>query len=340
MRTVWKILPLLLAVLLTQQAAAQAPLQAPPGLGNSGKRGFADYLLSDYHRAFAQSPSGSWGYAAARRTPAEAAERAVEICQRRGATCKVVTINDRAVADGAIPDASAWPPPAANVGELRAPAGFIWHGAAKARGAIVWSHGVAPGWAASWATSVPRYVRRFNAAGWDVWRFDRDPRYDTIDWATGKLLEGVTGLRQAGYGRIIASGQSRGAWHSINALRTASAIDAVIATAPAAHGTSEGSVKVLRGFDDFRLMLGRIENRKARVAIFTFDKDDYDPDPAARGALARAEFDRFGNATFIAARPAGLEGHSIGSSSEFDAKFGACLLRFVDSSAPGPFACR
>ena len=336
---VWRVLPLLLAGLLTQQAAAQAPVQAPPGLGNSGKRGFADYLLGDYHRAFALSPGGAWGYATARRTPAEAAERALEFCQRQGATCKVVSVNDRALADGAIPDASAWPAPAANVGELRAPAGFIWHGAAKAKGAIVWSHGVASGQAASWATSVPRYVRRFNAAGWDVWRFDRNPRYDTIDWATGKLLDGVAGLRQAGYQRIVAAGQSRGAWHSINALRTPGAIDAVIATAPAAHGTSDGAAKVLRGFDDFRLMLGRVENRTARVALFTFDKDDYDPDPVARGDLASAEFGKYGNATLIAVRPAGLDGHGIGSSAEFDTRFGDCLLRFVDSRAPGPFTC-
>jgi hypothetical protein len=183
-------------------------------------------------------------------------------------------------------------------------------------------------------------VRQFSNDGWDVYRFDRDPRYDRLDWATRKLSEGVRLLRAAGYRRVIAAGQSRGAWHSLEALREDGLLDGVIAAAPARHGTWDRSSTVgVSGLDDYRTLIRRIAGAHVPVALFVFTNDPYDPDPATRAAYAREQLGAGGTPLLMIDRPSGLTGHSGANGAVFNRRFGACVLGFVATPSTGPAAC-
>jgi hypothetical protein len=181
-------------------------------------------------------------------------------------------------------------------------------------------------------------VRRFSNAGWDVYRFDRDPRYDRLDWAIRKLTDGARQLHAAGYRRVIAAGHSRGAWHSLEVLREPGVLDGVIAGAPARHGTwSQSGTVGLQGLDDYRSLIRAIADAHVPVALFVFTGDPYDPDPAERAAYARARLDAGGTPLLVIERPDGIAGHHGAEGAAFNQRFGACVLAFMEAPA-GPAA--
>ncbi|HYZ34717.1 MAG TPA: hypothetical protein VE684_20835, partial [Crenalkalicoccus sp.] len=62
---------------------------AVPYLGAEGRADYARFLDQATPRAFAISPAGAWGWAAALETPAATAARALEICDRWGQPCRL-----------------------------------------------------------------------------------------------------------------------------------------------------------------------------------------------------------------------------------------------------------
>jgi pimeloyl-ACP methyl ester carboxylesterase len=71
---------------------AGVELKAPSQLNDSGRKAFADYLVSAPHKAFAVSPQGNFGWRTGRRTVEEARSGALENC--KSTACRVVVVDD------------------------------------------------------------------------------------------------------------------------------------------------------------------------------------------------------------------------------------------------------
>ena len=163
-------------LLLGAPAAAQAPLlELPdtPGLRDADRANIARFLTMNTPRVLALGPNGAFGWQAV--SPADALEsRALESCQRRsgGAPCWIAARDLSVTLPG-----QAWspaPPPAtARISywshEFVADERFLWWGPERAAGVLVWGHG-RRGVADSRGAQPQSWTRRFNNAGYDVWR--------------------------------------------------------------------------------------------------------------------------------------------------------------------------
>ncbi len=210
-------------------------------------------------------------------------------------------------------------------------------GPARARGAVVWNHGRSLD-SEDYLAPTPPYLRALRDGGWDVFRFDRLRDSDTLSASSRRLVAIVTELKHRGYRRIVLAGQSFGAFLALMAADEASAVDAVIATAPAAFGDFQ------EFYDTWRLNAARLyplldRLKRARVMLFFFHGDDFDP--GGRGIEARAILARRGLGFAVVDQPAYLTGHWIASSGAFLRRFGDCIRDFVDDDGlHGEFSCR
>jgi pimeloyl-ACP methyl ester carboxylesterase len=210
-------------------------------------------------------------------------------------------------------------------------------GSRHAKGVVVWNHGrsLADDDARS---PTPLYLRALREAGWDVLRFDRPRAGDTLDHSAQQLVGIVAQLKKQGYRRITLAGQSYGAFLALMAADQSDAVDAVIATAPAAYGDFEEFYGTWR-LNATRLypLIERV--KRARVMLFFFHGDDFDP--GGRGEASRAILARREIGFAIVDQPAYLVGHWISASGAFLRRFGDCVRDFADADAlRGEFRCR
>ncbi|BAI72215.1 hypothetical protein AZL_015770 [Azospirillum sp. B510] len=204
-------------------------------------------------------------------------------------------------------------------------------GPAKARGAVVWSHGRSVESEDSEAPT-PLYMKALRDAGWDVYRLDRMRVSDTLPNSSRALAGYSEALKAKGYRRVALAGQSFGAFISLIAAGQTNAVDAVIATAPAAYGNFTES------FDSYRENAAQLwpilrEVRRARVMMVFFHGDDFDP--GGRAEPARGILAQRGLSSLIIDQPALLTGHGAANTGLFVRRFGACIVRFAEE-APGP----
>jgi pimeloyl-ACP methyl ester carboxylesterase len=215
--------------------------------------------------------------------------------------------------------------------------GTIVLGPAHAKGAIVWSHGRSID-AEDSLTPTPSFVLMMQEAGWDVLRFNRLRVDDTLPASSAVLARAANELKAAGYRRVVLAGHSFGAFLSLIAATRSDAIDAVIATAPAAWGNAIDNpdtyqLNATRLFD----LLGRV--RHARVALAFFQGDIFDPGGRA-GISARLLSNR-GLPYLVIDRPAGLVSHWAVDQPGFGQRFAPCLEAFAeDDAARGALDCR
>ncbi len=202
-----------------------------------------------------------------------------------------------------------------------------------ARGALVWVHPFAR---EAPAPAAPEFAARLQAEGYDLWRFDRAGGPDPLVEGAARLAAGTAALRARGYRRVVLLGESRGAFIMLVALDSPGLADAVILAAPAAHGRS--AARRPQALADFAQTL-EAAAPGPRLALFLFDDDAWDPDPAARAALFRTAAARLGGPALLVDRPAAPTGHGGLQAPEFDALFGACLARWLDFDGPAPAAC-
>ena len=204
---------------------------------------------------------------------------------------------------------------------------FVPRGPAEAAGAVVWLHQSYNVQEEADGPPEAPWVARLAGSGFDVWRFDREPGHDPLAAGGEHLLEGLAGLRAAGYRRVIVAGHSRGAFIALAALARPDLADAVAAVQPAAHGTSAARRQV--ALADFAACLRAA--RGVPLALVLLRDDAFDPDPDARAALARAA----GIPLLLIDRPPEPTGHMGGFGPEFDARFGACLAGFLTHPVSG-----
>ncbi|WP_052388836.1 alpha/beta hydrolase [Belnapia moabensis] len=290
------------------------------------------------HAAFALAREASgrsaWGYANAAPTPEQAQAAALANCRRVlgpvQAECRILA-SDAGLAGGpSIPLAQG------GIGPFRWAPMLLRRGPQAARGVVIWSHGYGGPERDYRTAPTPGFVSILNDAGWDVLRFDRNPAEDALYTSLPRLTDGLQAVRAAGYRRIILGGQSRGGWQSIMAASAhPGLVDAVIATAPAAHGEASRANNLASGLEDFRRLLAGLPPGGPRLAVAIFDGDDFDPDPEARARLLEEAAQRR-PAPVLALWPAGsqptpIRGHGGGTDWRFTTLYGACLLTLADA---------
>lgn len=314
--------------------AAVLNADAVPHVGVAGRNDYKRFLQQATPRAFALSPDGAWGWAAALDTPEATDARALEICSSWSAGGCRVYARDLAVV---WPGRESGPPPAREAvlssgagWSLVADERFFWQGPGAARGAYLWAHGRAAGGQDSRGGQPQPHVRVFNNAGYDVLRFDRAPATDETDAAAAWMRSALSELRAQGYDRIVVGGQSRGAWNALQALQQPGLADAVVAVAPAAHG-ARGSAAWAWALDDLRQVVKAARSPLARVVVANFTGDEFDPDPEGRARIFRGLASPQVAALLFLDRPQGLDGHGAGADARFTQRYGACLLEFIES---------
>ncbi|MCB4823399.1 alpha/beta fold hydrolase [Roseicella aerolata] len=313
-------------------------IAAVPHLGREGREDYASFLLQATPRAFALSPEGAWGWAAALPTAAATEARALELCASWGGGGCRIYARDLAVV---WPGRESPPPPVPDATPIKAGPGwtlvpdgrFLWQGPQAARGAYVWAHGRAAGGQDSRGSQPQPHVRVFNNEGYDVLRFDRAPATDETDIAADWLRNALQVLRAQGYARIVMGGQSRGAWNALQVLDTPGLVDGVVAIAPAAHG-ARGSPAWAWALEDLQRIVTAARSPTARVVVANFAQDEFDPDPGGRATLFRSlATPKIGSLLFLD-RPNGLVGHGAGADWRFTQSYGECLLHFIERQAP------
>jgi pimeloyl-ACP methyl ester carboxylesterase len=204
-------------------------------------------------------------------------------------------------------------------------------GVEHAQGAVIWSHGRSLQKECS-LVPTPDYIAAFRVAGWDTFRLNRPSVTDTLPDSASALASEAEALKRQGYRRVVLAGQSFGGFISLIAAGRSDAIDAVIATAPAAYGSVQSNPGGY-GLNASQLyeLLGAV--RRAHVALFFFDGDIFDP--GGRAPIADEILHARGLTHLVVDRPAGLPTHWASISPEFAAQFGSCLVAFAAGGAAG-----
>ena len=194
-------------------------------------------------------------------------------------------------------------------------------------GVIVWNHGRSLTVEDS-ESPMPPFLRVLREGGWDVLRFDRPRDSDTLIDSTRRLIDHVAELKHKGYRRVALAGQSFGAFLALMAADASDDVDAVVATAPAAFGSFDEFYESWR-LNAIRLypLLERV--RRARVMLFFFHGDDFDP--GGRGERSRAILAERGLGFAVVDQPAFLVGHWASSTGLFLRRFGRCIRDFLDA---------
>jgi dienelactone hydrolase len=199
----------------------------------------------------------------------------------------------------------------------------------KAKGVVVWNHGRSVSSEDS-LSPTPYYVSTLQEAGWDALRLNRMRDGDTLQDSSRALVRYVQQLKERGYAKVVLAGQSFGAFLSLMAADASEQVDAVIATAPAAYGSfSEFYDSWRRNATNLYPLLDGV--RRARIMLFFFHGDDFDP--GGRGERAREILGARGLEHMVIDQPAALTGHWAASTGLFVRRYGDCIRNFIEAPA-------
>jgi hypothetical protein len=305
---------------------------AVPYLTAQGRASYADFLLANLPRATVVASNGAYGWYSGGGANDDVRGRALRSCGDKGGTDCAIYAEDLQVVWPGRPPAALTPVPGPLIegrdyGFVPDPR-FFWHGPQTARGVFVWGHGKTGGGEDLREGQPQAYVRAFNNAGFDVVRFVRAPSADYADEAAEWLRKGLAALRQKGWRMVVAGGQSRGAWNSLQILDTSGLADAVIAVSPASFSNQTMQEADLYG------ILHADRSPAARVAVVQFKGDIFVRDMPGRIAMLHGLLPSRASAVLVIDQPEGITGHGGGNGSDFARKFGPCLLHFVIDPVP------
>src|SRR5438105_7617003 len=168
-------------------------------------------------------------------------------------------------------------------------------------------------------------------------RFDRLSHGDTLNDSTKRLVDYTTQVKYAGYKQVFLACQSFGAFLALMAADSSHEVDAVIATAPAAYGSFDDF------YDSWRLNATKLyplleQVKRARIMVFYFHGDDFDP--GGRGERSRAILSERGLGYSIVDQPAYLSGHWASSTGLFLRRYGNFIRDFsTNDKLTGELAC-
>lgn len=200
--------------------------------------------------------------------------------------------------------------------------------------ALLWLHAHYSGEA---PPDPPTFADRLLDQGWDLWRFERPPSADAAQdrfGASDPIGAGIRGLQEAcrslggRYRTLAVLGESRGAFIALAALHTGLQADALLAIAPAAHGTRvERRPQALADFE--AAMHGCVAGRLKRLGLVLFAEDPYDPDPAARARSFLAAARNCRVTPLLIDQPPQPRGHGAVRDPAFDRLLGERLASFL-----------
>ncbi len=211
-------------------------------------------------------------------------------------------------------------------------------GADKAKGVILWSHGVS-GKNQQWHVPPPEVIRDFARDGWDVVKIQRNNLHEAGWSASGTrhvshLVQRIAKARTDGYRHVIAAGQSYGGAISLEASARTDQLFGVMAFGPG-HGSDacgpNAGFSSARISDNLqRILTDAIEAAKApRINVVMADGDECqgfnEPSALIRAALRKT------SASFVhldATMP--VRGHGVAATEQFRRWYGPCLIRFFD----------
>jgi pimeloyl-ACP methyl ester carboxylesterase len=208
-------------------------------------------------------------------------------------------------------------------------------GPAKAKGAIVWSHGRSVTSEDS-LSPTPSYMAVLRQAGWDTFRFNRLRDGDTLPDSARVLVDDVAMLKGQGYQKVVLAGQSFGAFLSLMAADASDNVHAVIATAPAAFGSFQDFYESWQA-NATRLYPLLETVRSARIMLFFFHGDDFDP--GGRGERAKAILAEHNIDNLVVDQPPLLTGHWASTTGLFVRRFGECMRNFIEAESSASVAC-
>ncbi len=237
--------------------------------------------------------------------------------------------------------AQPYDPPASNFTAYWEVPGFRDHpylGPEKARGAVLWSHGVA-GQQIQYTAPPPDVMRDFARAGWDIIKIQRNNTHEH-GWSTSGtkhvtyVVERARTARADGYKRVIAAGQSYGGAISLEASARSEDFFGIIAFAPG-HGSdacgANAGLSYRRIADNLQRQLSDsiLAARAPRIVVLMADGDECqgynEPSRIILEALQRIP-GKF--LQFDASMP--VRGHGAAATGQFRAWYGKCLLEFLD----------
>jgi hypothetical protein len=349
----WKGFVAALAALIGLVAApishAQAPaapiLEAPAilGLPEASHASVQRFLNLNTPRVLAFGPNGVFGWQAGGGDAAFVEKTALTNCERRaGPGACTIALRDLAIVKPGREWAPVPPPDGVAITSAHHATlpdeRFIWWGPERARGVLVFGHGK-QGLEDLRGRQPQSWTRHFNNAGFDVWRFDREPSADSARRAAAWLRDSLAELRGRGYRQVIVAGQSRGGWNALMVLNRPGLADVAIAIAAAAHGRpSEDNNRLHAQIAELEaLMTAAAGAGRTRLAVADFRDDPFMAEPAKRAEILRRERERFAGFLLID-RPEGVTGHGAGGTTAFNDRYGACLLRFATAPRP-PSSC-
>jgi hypothetical protein len=242
-----------------------------------------EFLGERFNRAIAVSQGGgyrvSWGW----RKLEDATTDALRNCRdRTGSDCSLYAENMQITYPGL-----EYKLPELNVkfGDFIFNNQYFFYGPRRAKGVLVWSHGTLninggcddQRGAAAWA-----FVTRFNLAGWDVLRFDRDPCFDTTPRAFAQMGNSYPSFATQ-VTKIVLAGQSRGAWHSIKLSKFLKYPRISLPLLRYRRRSMDNQLRHVPGIGRLEIYDRPSECPQTPVAIFMFSHDDYIPDAATEG---------------------------------------------------------
>jgi pimeloyl-ACP methyl ester carboxylesterase len=353
----WRLIPLLLLALTTAAARAQqlaadpgfaayraafSATTLPAGAGTSALTGWSlHYRGAVPHAAFAiaATPEGRllrWRFVGGRPTPEAAAQEVLEACGREdlrnapiGSGCRLLAVDL---------SLSGLPPLMALRGETIGPfraSPMHWRfGPRRAMGVVVWGHGYNGRDRDNRSSAAPGFLSVLNDAGWDILRYDRNPARDELQASLPPLVAALPLLRQAGYARVVIGGQSRGGWQALLAAgERPEMVDAVIATAPAAHGDMRRGAANGTAIEDFGRLLAGLPRARLRIGVVLFDDDNYDPDVLRRGAAVEITAQTRLAPTLLLRPASPVRGHDGVTEAGFTTRYAGCLLSLIQAPA-------
>ncbi len=202
-------------------------------------------------------------------------------------------------------------------------------GPARAKGAVIWSHGRSVDSEDSEAPT-PAYMALLHDDGWDTFRFNRMRDGDTLAASSAGLAKIAEQLKSEGYRKVALAGQSFGGFLALMAADATPEVDAVIATAPAAYGSFSDYYGSWRSnATKLYPLLQQVQG--ARIMVFYFHGDDFDP--GGRGERSREIFAEQHIASVVVDQPPQLTSHWAATTPLFTKRFGGCIEGFLDAGA-------
>jgi dienelactone hydrolase len=198
----------------------------------------------------------------------------------------------------------------------------------SAKGALIWSHGRSVTTEDS-LSPTPIYVGVLQKSGWDTFRLNRMRDGDTLQDSTRALVRQIHQLKENGYRKIVLAGQSFGGFLSLMAADASDEVFAVVGTAPAAFGSfSEFYDSWRRNATNLYPLLETV--KRARVMLFFFHGDDFDP--GGRGERAREILSAHKIDHVVVDQPPFLTGHWAASTGLFVRRYGDCIRDFIEAA--------